>query len=314
MSNAAHIPVMLREVLAAAAPKAGEVIVDGTFGAGGYSRALLKAAKCRVVAIDRDPNVKLLADALARDFPGHFLFLPGRFSAMVALLKSAGINAVDAIILDIGLSSMQLDTVGRGFSFRGEAPLDMRMGGEGVSASDVVNRYSEAQLAQILFDYGEEKKSRRLAKAIVAARSQAPITTTRQLAEIIERASGAAGRAQKIHPATRSFQAIRIEVNQELVELQQALAASLTLLKPGGRLVVVTFHSLEDRIVKRFMAEHSGKAQGSSRHLPASLGAPENAAFFARSARYFPGADEINANPRARSATLRAAIRLSEAA
>jgi 16S rRNA (cytosine1402-N4)-methyltransferase len=296
MSNAAHIPVMLRKVLAAAAPKAGELVVDGTFGAGGYSRALLKAAECRVVAIDRDPNVKLLADALARDFPGHFLFLPGRFSAMVALLKSAGINAVDAIILDIGLSSMQIDDAARGFSFRGDAPLDMRMGGEGVSASDVVNRYSEAQLAKVLFDYGEEKNSRRLAKAIVAARAEAPITTTRQLAEIIERASGAAGRAQK------------------LVELQQALAASLKLLKPGGRLLVVTFHSLEDRIVKRFMAEHSGKTQGTSRHLPASFAAPETAAFFARSARYFPGADEIQANPRARSATLRVATRLPEAA
>ncbi|MFN7185673.1 MAG: 16S rRNA (cytosine(1402)-N(4))-methyltransferase RsmH [Alphaproteobacteria bacterium] len=314
MNAVPHIPVMLHEVMAAAAPKAGELVVDGTFGAGGYSRALLKVAECRVVAIDRDPNVKLLADALAREFPGHFLFLPGRFGAMIALLKSADIDAVDAIILDIGLSSMQIDDAARGFSFRGDAPLDMRMGGEGVSASDVVNRYSEAQLAKVLFDYGEEKNSRRLAKAIVAARAEAPITTTRQLAEIIERASGAAGRAQKIHPATRSFQAIRIEVNQELVELQQALAASLKLLKPGGRLVVVTFHSLEDRIVKRFMAEHSGKTQGTSRHLPASFAAPETAAFFARSARYFPGADEIQANPRARSATLRVATRLPEAA
>ena len=172
MTHALHQPVMLREMLAAMAPRAGEVVVDGTFGAGGYSRALLTAADCRVVAIDRDPNVKLLADALAREFPGHFLFLPGRFGAMIALLKSAGIDAVDAVILDIGLSSMQIDDASRGFSFRGDAPLDMRMGGEGASASDVVNRYSEAQLAQILFDYGEEKNSRRLAKAIVAENLQ----------------------------------------------------------------------------------------------------------------------------------------------
>jgi 16S rRNA (cytosine1402-N4)-methyltransferase len=313
MTHAPHQPVMLREMLAAMAPQTGDVLVDGTFGAGGYSRALLKAANCRLVAIDRDPNVKLLADALAREFPGHFLFLPGRFGALVALLASVGIEAVDGVVLDIGVSSMQLDDPARGFSFRADAPLDMRMGAAGITAQEVVNRYREEDLARILFQYGEEKHSRRIAKAIVRAREEAPITTTRQLAEIIERVSGAAGRAQKIHPATRSFQAIRVEVNQEIAELESALAAACTLLKPGGRLVVVTFHSLEDRIVKQFIAREAGKTQRRSRHLPpvAMVEAPP---FFARSARIFPSADEITHNPRARSATLRVAERAKEAA
>lgn len=313
MTHALHQPVMLNEMLAATAPRAGEVVVDGTFGAGGYSRALLTAADCRVVAIDRDPNVKLLADALAREFPGRFLFLPGRFSALVSLLLSAGIEAVDGVVLDIGVSSMQLDDAGRGFSFRADAPLDMRMGGEGVTAEEIVNRTREEELARILFQYGEEKHSRRIAKAIVAARQEAPITTTRQLAEIIERALGARARAQKIHPATRSFQAIRIEVNQEIAELEAALTAACAVLKPGGRLVVVTFHSLEDRIVKQFIARHAGRHENRSRHLP-PVATEQAPPFFARSARVFPGAEEIAHNPRARSATLRMAERAKEAA
>ena len=181
MTIAPHIPVMLDEVIAAVAPRDGEVIVDGTFGAGGYSRALLNASTCKVVAFDRDPNVKLLADALAREFPGHFLFLPARFSAMVEALADAGVTAVDAVVLDIGVSSMQFDEAVRGFSFQKDAPLDMRMSAEGMSAANVVNGYSEADLVRILFEYGEERDAKRVARAIIAARAFAPIETTAQL-------------------------------------------------------------------------------------------------------------------------------------
>lgn len=303
-----HVPVMLCEVLQAVAAKDGDIVIDGTFGAGGYSRGILGAAKCRVVALDRDPDVQLLADALARETPGRFLFLPGRFGAMLSLLNRAGIEKVDAMVLDIGVSSMQLDQGERGFSFRADAPLDMRMERAGISAYDVVNSYSESELVKILREYGEEKNAKRIAHEIMMERSIGKITTTKQLAAIVDRVSFKRGHT-KIHPATRTFQAIRIEVNQELAELRAALDASLALLKPGGRLVVVTFHSLEDRIVKQFVQSHSDKAQGASRHVPLALVAPQHNAPFSKVSRVLPSEDEIAQNVRARSATLRYAIR-----
>jgi 16S rRNA (cytosine1402-N4)-methyltransferase len=308
-----HIPVLRNEMIAAVAPKKGDVVVDGTFGAGGYSRALLAAEpSARVIAFDRDPSVKLLADALAREVPGHFLFLSARFSQMVEALAAVGVNAVDAIVLDIGVSSMQFDEDVRGFSFQREAPLDMRMSSEGLSAADVVNGYAEADLVRILRDYGEENDARRITRAIIAARALAPITTTVQLADIIRGAVRGAAK-MKIHPATRSFQALRIEVNQELAELEAALAAAAQLLKPGGRLVVITFHSLEDRIVKQFMIERSNKHAAPSRHSPASLLLQQNEAaslFTLTPAKAItPSEKEVSLNPRARSAKLRCATR-----
>lgn len=312
MSRTLHVPVLRDEMLKAVAPKDGEVIIDGTFGAGGYSRALLDAASVRVIAFDRDPHVKLLADALAREFPGHFLFMPARFSAMMTVLADVGVHAVDAIVLDIGVSSMQFDETLRGFSFQREAPLDMRMSADGISAADVVNTYSEVELARILFVYGEEKDSRRIARAIVAARAEQPITTTRQLADIISNSVRGAAR-MKIHPATRSFQALRIEVNQELAELEAALVAAEHLLKPGGRLVVVSFHSLEDRIIKQFMQARAKRSEHVSRHSPAALLAADdtqtNTFILTPKHAIAPTEEEVRRNPRARSAKLRCATR-----
>lgn len=313
MSDARHIPVMKDEMLAAVAPRDGQIIVDGTFGAGGYSRAILQAASCKVIAFDRDPEVKLLADALARDFtPGHFLFFAERFGAMLEVLQTAGITQVDAIVLDVGVSSMQIDDVDRGFSFMKDAALDMRMSQQGVSAADVVNNYSEEELARILFEYGEERDARRIARSIVNNRVLAPITTTKQLADLVKAAVRGAGK-MKIHPATRTFQALRIEVNQELAELESALRAAEHLLKPGGRLVVVSFHSLEDRIVKQFMLSRSDRAQKISRHDPAALlpnSTSQTAIFELTPQRAIaPSEQEVTTNPRARSAKLRCATR-----
>lgn len=312
MNEHLHIPVLRDEMLVAVAPKAGEVVIDGTFGAGGYSRALLGACPAaRVIAFDRDPNVKLLADALAREFPGHFLFLASRFSNMIEALAEAGVHAVDAIVLDIGVSSMQFDEDARGFSFQREAPLDMRMSTEGMSAADVVNTYDEAELVRILRDYGEERDAKRITRAIMAARDEQKITTTTQLANIIKGAVRGAGK-MKIHPATRSFQALRIEVNQELAELEAALEAAEKLLKPGGRLVVVTFHSLEDRIVKQFMQRRSQTSATIHRHSPAALltsAAVDNAFTLTPAKAITPTEQEVNHNPRARSAKLRCATR-----
>jgi 16S rRNA (cytosine1402-N4)-methyltransferase len=311
MSAAAqlHQPVMLNEMLAAVKPQEGETIIDGTFGAGGYSKALLQAARCRVVAFDRDPSVKLLADALARGFPGHFLFFASRFSAMLDVLMEHGISEVDAVVLDIGVSSMQIDEAGRGFSFAKDAPLDMRMSREGASAADIVNRASEAELTRILRDYGEEREAKYIARAIVNTRALAPIETTRQLAELVR--DVVRNKGAKIHPATRTFQALRIEVNQELAELEAALHAAEHLLKPGGRLVVVSFHSLEDRIVKQFLAKRS-KAPAASRHSPAALLVQTKAVTtfqLITKNPITPSKEEVTKNPRARSAKLRCAIR-----
>ncbi len=245
-----HIPVMLEEMLRAMNPADGEIYVDGTFGAGGYSKALLSAVHCTVYAIDRDPSVAHFAEALTQQFPGRFYLLMGRFSEMLDLLAAQGITSVNGIVLDLGVSSMQIDQSQRGFSFREDGPLDMRMGSDGMSAEEIVNRASEADLADILYHYGEERDSRRIARAIVRAREQQPITRTGELADIVHRAVRRPPTGTD--SATRTFQALRIYVNQELEELQSALEAAQALLAPGGRLVVVTFHSLEDRIVKRF--------------------------------------------------------------
>lgn len=311
-ANPKHISVMLQEVLAAVAPRDGEVIVDGTFGAGGYSRALLGAAQCKVIAFDRDPNVRILADALARDYPGHFLFFAERFGAMLETLVEAGVDKVDAIVLDIGVSSMQIDDAGRGFSFQKDAPLDMRMSQQGRSAADIVNQADEAELTRILREYGEERDAKRIARAIIHSRGIAPITTTRRLAELVSETLRAHG-GMKIHPATRTFQALRIEVNQELAELEAALSAAEHLLKPGGRLVVVSFHSLEDRIVKQFMLKRSEKQAAPSRHSPAALlmntGEEKNSFVLTPKSAITPTEEEVTHNPRARSAKLRCATR-----
>lgn len=306
-----HYSVMLPEVLGALEPKAGEIYVDATFGAGGYSRAILEAAECRVYAIDRDPHIVMLADALARDFPGRFLLLTGCFSDMVELLAREGVNAVDGIVMDLGVSSMQLDQADRGFSFRNDGPLDMRMGTRGLSAADMVNTLPEKELADIIYKYGEEKMSRRIASAIVRERLVAPIETTARLADIVR---GVVRKTSEIDPATRTFQGLRIAVNEELAELEKALAAAPHLLRPGGRLIAVTFHSLEDRIVKHFLRPQDKTA---SRHDLAALlhmgGAKKASPFYLpHSKPILPSEREIKENPRSRSAKMRVAIRTRE--
>ncbi len=261
-----HKPVMLNEMLSCLEPKNDGVYIDGTFGAGGYSRAILRAADCRVFAIDRDPSTRTFAERLEQEFPDRFIWLLGNFCDMCSLVSMHGVHAVDGIVLDLGVSSMQLDQAERGFSFRHDGPLDMRMSDAGTNAADVVNAASESELADIFYYYGEEKAARRIAHAIVAARVAAPITRTHQLADIIRKAVG--GKHGKTHPATRSFQGLRIHLNQELESLENGLKQAETLLAPGGRLVVVTFHSLEDRIAKRFTHSRCGKLGEYSRHLP----------------------------------------------
>lgn len=298
-----HVPVLLAEVLAALGPLAGARILDGTFGAGGYSRALL-AAGASVIAVDRDPDVAPLAARLSAEHPDRFRFVPGAFSTLDEL--AAG-EPVDGVVLDIGVSSMQLDEADRGFSFMRDGPLDMRMEREGQSAADLVNTLAEAELADLLFAYGEERRSRRIAHTIVAARAEQPITTTGQLARLIEKAIGR--RPGDAHPATRSFQALRIAVNAELDQLVEGLFASERLLGEGGRLAVVTFHSLEDRIVKRFLAARAGKLPSASRHAPDVVGGPPPSFTLPFKGHLEAGKAEIAANPRARSAKLRAGIR-----
>ena len=300
-----HIPVMLAEVMAALAPAAGEVIVDGTFGAGGYTRAILGAG-ARVVAIDRDPTAIEAGQALVAQSDDRLTLVHGRFGALDEHLEELGIASVDGVVLDIGVSSMQLDRAERGFSFRNDGPLDMRMSVDGPSAADVVNTAAENELARILWVYGEERHSGRIARAIVDDRKVEPFTRTRQLASLLERLSGR-GR-DDIHPATRTFQALRIAVNGELDELVEALGAAERVLKPGGRLVVVTFHSLEDRIVKRFFAERSSRGGGGSRHAPVEKVEMPTFSLVAKGA-VEAGDAETAVNPRARSAKLRAGVR-----
>jgi len=306
-----HIPVLLREVIDALAPKADRIYLDGTFGAGGYSSAMLEAAPCVVWAIDRDPEALKRGETVAARFPGRLNFVQGRFGDMAELLAARGITGVDGVALDLGVSSMQIEDRARGFSFLRDGPLDMRMEKSGRSAADVVNTLSEKELADIIFTYGEERHARRVARAIVAARRERPFSRTLHLADVIR---AEVRRAQDgIDPATRTFQALRIYVNDELGELERGLLGAEKLLRPGGILAVVSFHSLEDRIVKTFLKARSGSAIRPSRHTPASIGAaPATATFTPISRRPIgPSEDEINLNPRARSARLRVAERTS---
>ena len=286
-------------------PRDGEVFVDGTFGAGGYSRAILDAAKCTVYGIDRDPTVTSYVAAVTAAYGERFHFLPGRFSDMIDLLGRVGVSRVDGVVLDIGVSSMQLDEAGRGFSFQADGPLDMRMGREGPSAADLVNSLDAEELADLIYKYGEERHSRRIARAIVAVRADRPITRTGELAKIVAHAVPG---YQPIHPATRTFQALRISVNDELGELEGGLAAAERLLGAGGRLVVVSFHSLEDRIVKAFLRLRSGELGGPSRHRPSVALTPPSFTLMTKKA-VRPSEEEAALNPRARSARLRAACR-----
>ena len=306
-----HRPVMLREVLEVLDPRAGGIYVDGTFGGGGYSRALLDAADCTVWGVDRDPDAIAAGAPLAQAYGGRLNLVTGRFGDMAALLNARGVDTADGVALDIGVSSMQLDRSERGFSFRADGPLDMRMEKQGESAADVVNDRSERELADIIHDYGEERRARIIARAIVAARAQAPITGTLQLAEIVRRAFGGKS-AGGIDPATRTFQALRIYVNDELGELDRGLLAAEALLRSGGRVAVVTFHSLEDRRAKRFLRQRSGHSPQQSRHRPhrpASWREPEPSFRLLPQNGATPAAEEVRANPRARSARLRGAER-----
>jgi 16S rRNA (cytosine1402-N4)-methyltransferase len=305
-ARARHVPVLLTEVLEALDCSRGGVFVDGTFGAGGYTRAILAASGAnRVVAIDRDPQALSGGAALVALAAGRLTLVPGRFGNLDKHAAEAGSPQVDGVVLDIGVSSMQIDDAGRGFSFRQDGPLDMRMEREGRSAADIVNEAPEAELADIFYHYGEERRARPMARAIAEDRKETPFHTTRQLAELAARVIRA---EPGIHPATRIFQALRIAVNDELGELVRALHAAERVLKPGGRLVVVTFHSLEDRIVKQFFSARTGRMPAGSRHMPTEAVAAPSFRLVAKGA-LAPSEAEVAANPRARSAKLRAGER-----
>ncbi len=303
MSSVPHIPVLGREAVAHLAPREGGVYVDATFGAGGYSRAILEVPGTRLIAIDRDRTAIAGGAGLVERSAGRLMLVEGRFSDLAEVCAAQGVEAIDGVVMDVGVSSMQLDQAGRGFSFRLDGPLDMRMGQTGPTAADVVARASEGDLADIIYLLGEERHSRRIARAIVADRQETPFTTTRALADLVGRV--VRSKPGDIHPATRTFQALRIFVNEELDELQAALAAAE--LKPGGRLVVVSFHSLEDRIVKNFLTERS-RTGGGSRHLPEVAQVTPSFRVLTRRP-VVAGEDEVAHNPRARSAQLRAAER-----
>lgn len=307
-----HAPVMLNEILQFMNPQDNEIYVDCTFGAGGYSNALLNVKNCRVYAIDRDPYVVKIANELAAKTNNRLVFIGGRFSEIEQLLLSKNIYKVNGIVLDLGVSSMQLDQSERGFSFMKNAHLDMRMSQEGVDAYEVVNNMGEEQLANIIFNYGEERHSRRIARKIVKTRQNKPIATTLELADIIHSAIGA--RQGKIDSATRTFQAIRIYINDELNELHGVLESAEKLLIDGGRLVVVSFHSLEDSIVKAFFRARSGKINNSrSRYMPEQNDVNSAIKTFSILTKQAvkPTIEEVSNNPRARSARLRAAKRLN---
>lgn len=305
-----HIPVLGREAVEALKPFDGGVYIDATFGAGGYSRAILQVPGTRVIGIDRDRTAIAGGFDLVDDSNGRLTLVEDRFSNIVEICAAQSVSAVDGIVMDVGVSSMQLDQSERGFSFRLNGPLDMRMGHEGPSAADVVAKASETDLANIIYIFGEERHSRAVARAIVAARRESPITTTRALADIVSRV--VRSKPNEIHPATRTFQALRIFVNEELDELHAALVASEQMLKPGGRLAVVSFHSLEDRIVKNFLNER-GRRGGGSRHLP-EIDQTLPSFDILTKRPIIAGDDEVAANPRARSAKLRAAARTDAAA
>jgi 16S rRNA (cytosine1402-N4)-methyltransferase len=304
---ARHVPVLLAEVLDALAPRPEGRYLDGTFGAGGYARAILEAAPAAtLLALDRDPTAIAGGADLVAAMAGRLTLSQARFGDLRDEAERWQMTPLDGIVLDIGVSSMQIDEAERGFSFRFDGPLDMRMGRDGQSAADLVNEAEEGLLANIFYHYGEERRSRAVARAVIEARRKAPLTTTKQLADLV--ASIVRGEPGGAHPATRVFQALRIAVNDELGELVRALHASEAVLKPGGRLVVVTFHSLEDRIVKQFLSERSGRAPSGSRHAPAVAVAQPTFALVSKGA-VAPSETEMRANPRARSAKLRAAER-----
>lgn len=308
MNATIHLPVLLPEVLQALRPKDGDVIVDGTFGGGGYTRAILRSANCKVIGFDRDPLAIERGKEIVREFPGRLSLVNGTFGSMQDLLASQDIEAVDGIVLDLGVSSDQIEVAERGFSFQQDGPLDMRMGDTGISAAGVVNSYSEQSLAGIIYVFGEEPKANSVARAIVAARLKGDITRTSELASLCARVVGR--QANGNHPATRTFQALRIHVNDELGELARGLNAAEALLKPGGRLVVVSFHSLEDRMVKRFLSERCGKASQGSRHLPAVPSKAGLPSFEICSKKAVTAnREELARNARARSAKLRFATR-----
>lgn len=302
-----HIPVLLDEVIDSLAPAPGERHVDATFGAGGYTRGIL-ARGAQVIAFDRDPDAIDAGGALVEEAAGALVLVPATFSAMAEELAARELSPVDGVTMDIGVSSMQLDQSARGFSFQADGPLDMRMSQAGMSAADFLNEADEEAIADVLYRYGEEPKSRRIARAVVAAR---PLATTAQFAAVVRKALGHRPHDKK-DPATRAFQAVRIHVNGELDQLERGLEAAERALKPGGRLAVVTFHSLEDRIVKRFLRDRSGGAPAGSRHMP--VAAPTRAPTFEITSRAVrAGEQELAANPRARSATLRTARRTGAA-
>jgi 16S rRNA (cytosine1402-N4)-methyltransferase len=302
-----HIPVMLREVVQALGPGPGRHLVDGTFGAGGYSRAFLEAG-AEVVGIDRDPSAARFAQPLAERFPNRFRLAEGRFSDMEAHLDALGWSACEGVALDLGMSSMQLNEAERGFSILRDGDLDMRMSSSGRTAADIVNEAAADELARVFRVYGEERSSRHIANVIVRRRVQEPFTRTHDLAEVVEQALGGR-RGAPTHPATRVFQALRIAVNEELAELEAGLDAAERMLRAGGRLAVVTFHSLEDRIVKSFLTERAGRTPGGSRHLPPVQQGPAPSFTLLFNGARAPSDIEVFENPRARSAKLRAAER-----
>lgn len=303
-----HIPVMLDEVLDVLQPRNGGLYVDGTFGAGGYTTAILEAADCAVLAIDRDPNAVLRGRALETKFAGRLTLIEGCFGDMQRLVTALGHEAVDGVVLDVGVSSMQLDQAERGFSFQKDGPLDMRMSGHGVSAADVVNTFEESEIARIIAVYGEEKRARAVARAICKAREEAELHRTLELANLIERVLGRNPARAQIHPATRTFQALRVFVNDELGELARGLSGAEALLREGGRLACVSFHSLEDRIVKKFLTTRMGREARANRYMPETEAVTPSF----RELAFKPlkaSEEEIDINPRSRSAKLRAAER-----
>lgn len=303
-----HIPVMLGEVLETLNPEDGKTYVDGTFGAGGYTRAILEQADCQVIAIDRDPNAQKTAAEMAKNYDARLQPLHGCFGDIANLISVP----VDGIVVDLGVSSMQIDTAERGFSFQSDGPLDMRMGQDGQTAADVINTYDKNQLADIFYNFGDERASRRIAFKIVETRTETPFTTTLQLADFIYGVKGKKPK-DKIHPATKCFQALRIYINDELGELDRLLEASKHILKPDGRLVVVAFHSLEDRRVKKFLKHYSGGNSKPSRYMPIDTNINDPILFTLPAKNGLSASKaEIEMNPRSRSARLRYGIRTEE--